>query len=125
MTSQIDHLRDPIRTWLNSHQDQIAGQILALVGAPSITGFEEPAQDIVDRIMSEQAWAIDRWEASPEEIAPFILHVGDQEQWHGRPNVVAHVPGSGEGRTLMLQGHVDVADPATHHSGGTIHSASA
>lgn len=61
--------------------------------------------------MRERGWEIDRWEASPEEIAPYIIHVGEQERYEGRPNLVAHVPGSGGGRSLMLQGHVDVVDP--------------
>jgi len=104
-------LREPISAWLSANEAAVADLLLELVGARSITLDEGPAQAVVERAMRDRGWEVDRWEATPEEIAPYIVHVGEQERYEGRPNLVARIPGSGGGRSLMLQGHVDVVDP--------------
>lgn len=104
-------VRDRIRPWLEARSDEIASLLLSLVSVPSITLDEGPVQDVIERAMRDRGWEVDRWEATREEIAPYIVHVGEQERYEGRPNLVATVPGTGSGRSLMLQGHVDVVDP--------------
>lgn len=110
-TPSLDSLRDPIRDWLDTRRDDIADLLLDLVGAQSITLDEAPAQEVVSRFMTNRGWEIDRWEATRDQIADHIIHVGEQERYENRPNLVARVPGTGGGRSLMLQGHVDVVDP--------------
>jgi acetylornithine deacetylase len=110
-TPPLESLRDPIRAWLDGRRDEIAGLLLDLVGAQSITLDEAPAQAVVERFMTERGWGVDRWEATRDEIADYIVHVGEQERYENRPNLVAMAPGTGGGRSLMLQGHVDVVDP--------------
>ncbi|HYH12024.1 MAG TPA: M20/M25/M40 family metallo-hydrolase, partial [Thermomicrobiales bacterium] len=109
--TSLDSLREPIRTWLNANERAIADLLLELVSARSITLDEGPAQEVVERVMRESGWDVDRWEATRDEIEPYIVHVGEQDRYENRPNLVAHVPGTGGGRSLMLQGHVDVVDP--------------
>jgi acetylornithine deacetylase len=106
-----DTLRDVIHTWIESHRDDIAGLLLDLVAARSITGHEAPAQDVVQRYMTERGWEVDRWEATRDQVQDYLVHVGEQEVWTDRPNLVAKAPGTGGGLSLMLQGHVDVVDP--------------
>jgi acetylornithine deacetylase/succinyl-diaminopimelate desuccinylase-like protein len=36
----------------------------------------------------ERGLAVDRWEATPEEISPYRDHVGEQKTYSDRPNVV-------------------------------------
>jgi len=110
-TEGLQAVRDRVRPWIEERRDEIANLLLSLVGARSITLDEGPAQAVVERAMRDCGWDVDRWEATPEEIAPYIVHVGEQERYEGRPNLVARVPGSGSGRSLMLQGHVDVVEP--------------
>jgi acetylornithine deacetylase len=109
--TSIVFLREPIRGWLDSHRDDVADLLLDLVGARSITLDEAPAQAVVQRFMTDRGWEIDRWEATREQVADYLVHVGEQERYENRPNLVAKVPGSGGGKSLMLQGHVDVVDP--------------
>lgn len=114
-TSKLAELRAPIRSWLAGHRDDIASLILSLVEVPCVTGNEGAVQNIVEKAMRDCGWTVDRWEATREETEPYLTHVGEQARYEGRPNLVARVPGTGEGRSLMLQGHVDtveVGDPA-------------
>ena len=116
MTTNLDHLRDPIHTWIRSHEGDIANLLLSFVGVSCVTGDEGAVQGVIERAMKERGWDVDRWEATREETEPYLTHVGEQAVYEGRPNLVAKVPGTGGGRSLMLQGHVDtveVGDPET------------
>ncbi|HYH12025.1 MAG TPA: ArgE/DapE family deacylase [Thermomicrobiales bacterium] len=110
-TDALQSVRDRVRPWIEAHRDEIANLLLSLVGTPSVTLDEGPVQGVVEQAMRERGWDVDRWEATRAEIEPYIVHVGEQDRYEGRPNVVATVPGTGSGRSLMLQGHVDVVEP--------------
>ena len=85
--------------------------LLDLVAIPSVTGDEGAVQDAIAGIMRDRGLELDIWEARPDEITPYRTHVGDQDVWDGRPNIVGRLAGSGGGRSLMVQGHVDGVDP--------------
>ncbi len=110
-TSPLETVRDRVHTWVDAHRDEIADQLLAFTGVPCITLNECAVQDVIQRAMEDRGWSVDRWEATRDQIEEYILHVGEQERYEGRPNLVATVPGTGGGRSLMVQGHVDVVDP--------------
>ena len=78
-----------------------------LVRVPSVTGEEGAVQEVVERAFRERGLKVDRWEATAEEVAPYLEHVGAQARYEGRPNVVGVRKGSGEGRSLLLNAHVD------------------
>jgi acetylornithine deacetylase len=109
--SPLDAARERVHAWVDSHRDEIADLLLSFVGVPCVTLNEGPVQEVVQRAMQERGWAVDRWEATRDEIADYIVHVGEQDRYEGRPNLVATAPGTGGGRSLMVQGHVDVVDP--------------
>ncbi len=86
-----------------------------LVRVPSVTGEEGAVQEVVERAFRERGLAVDAWEATPEEVAPYLDHVGEQSAYEGRPNVVGVRSGRGGGRSILLNAHVDTVaggDPA-------------
>lgn len=82
-----------------------------LVRTPSLTGAEEAAQSIVARFMREIGLDVDVWEPDPAELAPYAEHVGVFDTMAGRPNVVGKWTGSGGGKSLILNGHIDTVEP--------------
>jgi acetylornithine deacetylase len=78
-----------------------------LVRIPSVTGEEGAVQEVVERAFRERGLAVDRWEATPEEVAPYLDHVGEQKSYSDRPNVVGVRGGRGDGRSILLNAHVD------------------
>lgn len=82
-----------------------------LVRTPSLTGSEEAAQLVVARFMREIGLDVDVWEPDPRELAPYAEHVGEFETMAGRPNVVGTWTGSGGGKSLILNGHIDTVEP--------------
>jgi acetylornithine deacetylase len=83
------------------------GLLQELVRVPSVTGEEGAVQEVVERAFRERGLAVDRWGATPEDIDPYRDHVGEQRSYSDRPNVVGVRSGRGEGRSLLLNAHVD------------------
>src|SRR3712207_1269111 len=81
-----------------------------LVRIPSLTRQERAAQVPVAEVMRDLGFSVDLWEPDPVELAPFAEHVGVIDSFAGRPNVVGHLAGSGGGRSLILNAHIDVVD---------------
>ena len=81
-----------------------------LVRIPSVTGEEGAVQNIVAAKMGDLGLDVDHWEPSAEELAPHALHVGEFSTFAGRPNVVGTHRGSGGGKSLILNAHIDVVD---------------
>jgi len=103
--------RDAIVAAVDARRDSIADELLQLVGVSSVTGNEGPVQGIVEHLLRQRDLAVDRWEATPDEIAPYLGHVGAQPHYEGRPNLAGVRAGAGGGRSLLLNAHVDTVDP--------------
>ncbi len=83
----------------------------ALVRTPSLTGNEFAVQQIVAAAMRDLALEVDVWEPAVAELAPYAEHVGAFETLAGRPNVVGLWRGSGSGKSIVLNGHIDTVEP--------------
>ena len=102
--------------------EEIAGRSDELVAlATDLIGFDttaraypaEPARDearlqhyLADRLRTAGA-TVDVWEPAPEDVAGSLM-VPAGYSFAGRPQMAARFPGSGKGRSLMLNGHIDV-----------------
>src|ERR687894_3108415 len=85
--------------------DDAVGLLQDLVRVPSVTGEEGAVQEVVERAFRERGLAVDRWEATPEEVAPYLDHVGEQAAYENRPNIVGVRSGRGGGRSILLNAH--------------------
>ena len=114
-----------IRAAVEARRQEIIDLLLELVGTESITLNEGPVQAKARAAMEALGLEIDQWESSAEEIAPYVIHVGEQATYANRPIVVGTRKGKGGGSSLMLQGHIDTVpagDPAAwkHNTWGEI-----
>ena len=71
---------------------------------------EAKLQDYLSRRLSALGAGIDLWE--PEPTGTGNVFVPDDLDFRGRPQLVAHLPGSGGGRSLLLNGHIDAVSVA-------------
>jgi acetylornithine deacetylase len=94
--------------------DALEGDSIALlqelVGIPSVTGHERDVQRAVARAMDALGLEVDIWEPDPAELAPYAEHVGTFESLADRPNVLGTLPGTGDGRSLILNAHIDTVE---------------
>lgn len=95
-----------------SRRNEIAQLLIDLVAVPSVTYDEGAVQDVVERNYAKRGLDIDRWEATRDEIADYLVHVGEQDRYDHRPNLVGVRRGGGgpKARSLMLHGHIDTVD---------------
>lgn len=105
-----DEQMNAISQTIDANRDAAVIMLRALVQAPSITGAEEPAQDVVENLFRARGLEVDRWEATPQEIEPYYWHVGEETVFEGRPNVVGKRTSSGKGRSILLNAHMDTVD---------------
>jgi acetylornithine deacetylase len=112
-------LRERIVVAAAERQNETIALLQDLVRVPSVnpffTGYTEPSregevQDILAARLERLGGRLDRWEPDGEALARYAGGPGyyPGRDFTGRPNLVAILPGSGGGRSLMLLGHVDV-----------------
>ena len=80
-----------------------------LVAAPSLRAGEEAAQDLVERRMRDLGLEIDRWAIGSPELEAHPGYGPATVDYGTMTNVVGtHRPAEEAGRSLILNGHIDV-----------------
>jgi acetylornithine deacetylase len=98
-------------------EDAAAGRVEAIarelisfnttVGDPGHTPLDERAcQEHVAGLLGAAGFEVDLWEPEVAEVEAHPMFMAGQN-WHERPIVVGRLPGSGGGRSLMFNGHID------------------
>ena len=86
--------------------------LMELVRHPSVRGAEQTAQDLMASVMSEFGYDVDRWQIKVEDIQHlpgFSPVIGNYDN---AVNVVGSLRSSTrQGRSLILNGHIDVVPP--------------
>ena len=105
-------LHGKIAAAVDSHWSGQVAWLQSLVGFPSLRGQEAPCQDWIAHEFSKRGWAVDRYTLAEVAMAhlPGFSPVMDTD-YSKAVQVVASLraPPSGvKGRSLILQGHVDV-----------------
>jgi acetylornithine deacetylase len=78
-----------------------------LVGVPSLLGEEEPAQQLVEARLGELGFEVDSVVPDPARLAERPDSGIPLMPYEGRRSLVGAI-GEGDGRSLVLNGHVDV-----------------
>ena len=104
-----------IRHTVRARRAETVGLLQRLVCVPSPSGNEGAVQAVIEDALLGCGLAVKRLEATTEQVAPYAEHVGEDSRPEGRPNIVGFKAGTGGGRSLLLNGHVDTVgtgDPA-------------
>jgi acetylornithine deacetylase len=96
--SQVDNSRDAIVKFLRE-----------LISYPSVTGDEKAIQTFISNWLGDRLGvAVDVWEPDLDDLKHHPGYVPVDRGYENRPNVVGVYTGKGSGRSLLLNGHVDV-----------------
>ncbi len=79
-----------------------------LVQEDSIRGNESGAQALIIEKCRKLGMDLDIWEIDRTEVESHPFYRCDREHFTGNPNVVGVLKGTGGGRSLILNGHIDV-----------------
>ncbi|MBI2461853.1 MAG: ArgE/DapE family deacylase [Candidatus Rokubacteria bacterium] len=93
---------------VDSMRNEIIGFLQKLVAFPSVTGDEGAIQEFIADRLRAMGLDVDVWEPDHEELKRHPGYVPVEKGYSGRPNVVGALRGTGGGRSLLFNGHVDV-----------------
>ena len=103
-------LAGEIQRAVDARRDDTVRLLKDLVRVPSVTGEEGAVQEVVEHAFRARGLAVDKWEATPEEVSSYTDHVGEQDSYSGRPNLVGVRVGGSGGRSILLNAHVDTVE---------------
>lgn len=79
-----------------------------MISIPSVTGDEAAIQAFVAEHMRRIGLDVDMWETDWEELKKHPGYRPVERGYENRPNIVGTYKGTGDGRSLLLNGHTDV-----------------
>lgn len=102
-------IKDEIRNWIHNHELEAITLLTKLIQQPSVRGNEGKAQAIVVEKCRQLGLEIDLWDIDEDEsIKDHPNFHCDRTEFEGNPNLVAVWKGQGDGKSLILNGHIDV-----------------
>ncbi len=96
---------------IDERKEEIVEFLKQLVSLPSVTGDEGEIQRFISSHLRRLGLEVDVWEPALEDIKRHPAYVPVTRGYEGRPNVVGVWKGTGGGRSLLFNGHVDVIPP--------------
>jgi len=102
--AQVEYLLKTI----DGARERIIGFLQELVSVPSVTGSEGEIQQVIIKRLGKIGLHIDTWDLDEEELKTHSSYIKGKVAYAGRPNVVGIQRGTGGGRSLLFNGHVDV-----------------
>jgi acetylornithine deacetylase len=103
-----DEIRRKIVEMVDANRDKAIAFLQKMVSIPSVTGDEGTIQAFLANYMKNIGLTVDMWETDWEAIKKHPGYIPVERGYQGRPNIVATWKGSGGGKSLLLNGHVDV-----------------
>jgi len=102
---KYEHL---VKQWLKENQARAARLLQLLVRENSTRGNESSTQAIVIEKCRQLGLTLDIWEIGGDELKSHPTYCCDRPSFEGNPNLVAVLKGAGGGRSIILNGHIDV-----------------
>lgn len=105
-----------VKEWLKLNRARGARLLQKLVQEDSTRGKEDSAQAIVIEKCRQLGLELDIWEIGQASLFEHPAFYCDRKVFKGNPNVVAVLKGTGGGKSLILNGHIDVVPPGDYQT---------
>ncbi|MFZ7944317.1 peptidase [Neobacillus sp. 19] len=102
-----DH-ENQIKQWLKENRARGARLLQILVRENSTRGNESSTQALVIEKCRQLGLALDIWEIGSDDLKNHPAFFCDRQSFDGNPNLVAVLKGAGGGKSIILNGHIDV-----------------
>jgi len=112
MHDKKSQIKNEIRTKIDRSRDEVFQMIQKLVQIPSVVGQEGEAQEWMVKLYRSVGLRIDRLIPDKTNLVnhPAYFEIGFPYT-ESRPNIVGIHPGTDLGKSLILNGHIDVVSP--------------
>ncbi|MGC5325160.1 peptidase [Brevibacillus sp. SYSU BS000544] len=106
--SAVNNYREQIRKQLNVMKPEATELLQTWVREASLMGNERGIQEKIAQKLLQMGLDVDVWEMDGVELKKHDYFVSPRSSFEGSPNVVGVWKGTGGGRSIILNGHVDV-----------------
>lgn len=103
--------RELVLEKVDSLKEQLIEDVCKVVQIPSVTGDEGKAQEHIKKLYENLGLEVDVFEADYDTLKKHPTYIESIPNFENRPNVIGKLKGTGEGRSLILNGHIDVVSP--------------
>ncbi|MCP8970762.1 peptidase [Ectobacillus ponti] len=104
----MEAYKQTIRQYIRTHEREAVALLQRLTAERSVSGAEKRAQQIVIEQLQDMNLEVDVWEPAREELEHHPYFISARPDFHGSPNVVGILRGVGGGRSMIVNGHIDV-----------------
>jgi acetylornithine deacetylase len=94
--------------YIDTHGKDAISFLQKMIQQPSIQGNEKGVQAIVIEKLKQLQLEVDVWDPKFEELEKHPYFIASRKSYEGSPNVVGVLRGQGGGRSIILNGHIDV-----------------
>lgn len=94
--------------YIDTHKEEAFGLLAEMVREPSVQLHEAGVQQVVVRKLKQLGMEVDVWEPDFDALKKSPYFVSPRTDFAGSPNVVGVLKGQGGGRSIILNGHIDV-----------------
>lgn len=110
METQTDNARSRLFSAIDERLNELTATVAELVREPSVMGNEAGVQQVVARHLTDAGMRVEQYDL-PDDTPQQPNGGFSSLPFTGRPNVHGYRSGSGGGKSLILNGHVDVVSP--------------
>lgn len=102
------NLHNRVKENIQAKKEEYIQFLQKLIQVPSTTGNELEAQTLVAKRLKEKGLEVDVWTPNYEELIISKFFNPIRENYENSPNVVGVLKGKGNGKSVILNGHIDV-----------------
>ncbi|MDN4523239.1 peptidase [Fictibacillus fluitans] len=104
-------MQETIQKWMIRKKPEAISFLQEMVRKNSEQGNEKEVQLLVAKKLEEMGCEVDLWHPDEEEFLNHPYFCATRTDFSNSPNVAAVIKGTGGGRSVVLNGHVDVVPP--------------
>jgi acetylornithine deacetylase len=101
-------LREKVKKHIEKQQGDYINFLQKVIQEKSTTENEKDAQMLVAERLKQKGLEVDKWDPVYEELVKSEFFNTHRTNYEGSPNVVGTLKGTGNGRSVILNGHIDV-----------------
>lgn len=102
------NVKNRVMEIIDSNKEDAVKNLSGLLKFPSVMGEEEGAQGYYAKLLEDLGMQVDVWEPKPEDMKINPDFMPARNDYTGSPNVIGVLKGTGGGKSIFLNGHVDV-----------------
>src|SRR5699024_3983390 len=101
-------VKQQINKWIDEHEQESIERLQNMVQSASTQGNEKEVQELVANFLKEIDLEVDVWDLDGERLQKHPYFYSNRKTFENSPNVVGVLKGTGGGKSIVLNGHVDV-----------------